>query len=67
MGGLIAPFYTMACRSADNPTASRYLLNDCRRPGVVAMVLKQQGRNELVPGSDGEHTYLKHQRGKPPR
>jgi hypothetical protein len=36
-------------------------------PGVVALILSQQQKNNAVPRSDGEHPYLKHQRRKPPR
>lgn len=36
-------------------------------PGVVAIILNQQRRNDPVPRSDREHPYLKYQRRKPPR
>ena len=36
-------------------------------PAVVALILSEARRGEVVPRSDGEHPYLRHQGRKPAR
>jgi hypothetical protein len=54
----------LGTRAIEDVVVSELPAND---PAVVALILSEARRNEVVPRSDGEHPYVREQRRKPPR